>query len=428
MQGVVVRVAAEQPKLFANPPAHARADDPRDPRTAPALMVECVAARAMIAFQPAWSDLVGRVGETNVFLDPAFALPLLQHVRFARRPDFLLAWEANGPASFGKLVGLLPVHLPRSGRLARGFHHPQVTRGLPLLDRERGAEAFAAMLGWLGRHHPSLRGLVLSEVPADGAFHRALAEPALCQAATCILDRRSRAVLHHDAALAGQALLSPRRRKELRRQRRRLAEGGEPVYRSARTPAAVRGAAERFMALEASGWKGRRGSALVHDPSLATFTRTMTRLMAFEGRCRIDSLEVGGVPVAMGVLITAGTQAHFWKTTFDERYAPLSPGVHFALDLTEAQLAAAGGAGGGLTLTDSCAVPDHPMIDRLWSGRVAVCDLLIALPGDAPGGRAFRRAVAFEVLHRRLRRFAKDGYRLTRSVAKAALRWRGRRH
>ena len=423
-----MRVAAEQPKPVADSSGHAGADGCWDPQTAPALFVECVAARAMIAFQPAWSDLVGRVAETNVFLDPAFALPLLQHVHFARRPDFLLAWEANGPASFGKLVGLLPVHLPRGGRLARGFHHPQVTRGLPLLDRERGAEAFAAMLTWLGRRHPSLRGLVLSEVPAGGAFMRALSGPALCHLATHTLDERSRAVLHHDAASAGQVLLSPRRRKELRRQRRRLAEGGALVYRTARTPAAIRGAAERFMALEASGWKGRRGSALVRDPSLATFTRTMTRLMAFEGRCRIDSLEVGGVPVAMGLLIVAGTPARFWKTTFDERYAALSTGVHFALDLTEAQLQAERLADGDLTLTDSCAVPDHPMIDRLWSGRVAVCDLVIALPGTAPAGRAFRRMVAFEVLRRRLRRVAKDGYRLTRSVAKAALRWRGRAH
>lgn len=422
-----MRFAADQPKRVEGPGDPAAAETLAEPGAVAALFVECVAARAMIAFQPAWSDLVARAGETNVFLDPAFALPLLQHVRFSRRPEFLLAWEADGPASFGKLVGLLPVHLLRAGRLVRGFHHPQVTRGLPLLDRERGAEAFAAMTAWLARAHPTLRGLLLSEVPTDGPFRQALAGPALCHLATRVLDERTRAVLHHDVADAGQAPLSPRRRKELRRQRRRLAEGGEVVYRSARTPTEIRSAAERFMALEASGWKGRRGAALVHDPSLATFTRTMTRLMAGEGRCHIDSLEVAGRPVAMGVLITAGTQTHFWKTTFDERHAALSPGVHFALELTRAQLAGGRLAGGGVTLTDSCAVPDHPMIDRLWSGRVKVCDLVVALPGT-PDDWSFRRAVASEILHRRLRRFAKMSFHGAQRAVGAALRWRGRLH
>lgn len=414
--------AAEQPAFGSDPidPALCQfgTEDRPDHHPLPALFVELAGARAMIGFQPAWSDLVTRTLEPNVFLDPAFALPLLQHVRFPRRPQFLLAWEADAPASFGKLVGLLPVHLPRArGRLARGFHHPQVTLGVPLLDRARGAEAFAAIMAWLGHRCPGLAGLVLNAVPLQGAFCRTLADPGLRSLGVHVLDERQRAVLHHHALNADVgALLSPKRRKELRRQRRRLAEAGDLTYRSARSPAEIRCAAERFMALEASGWKGRRGAALLLDPTLATFTRTMTRLMAHEGRCRIDSLEANGKPVAMGLLITAGTRAHFWKTTFDERYAALSPGVHFALDLTQAQ---AGDA--DLTLTDSCAVPDHPMIDRIWSGRIAVADLVIALPNRPTGSWGFRRALGLEIARRRLRGFAKAAYR-------TALRWRGASH
>ncbi len=384
----------------------------------PALDVEFVQARAMIAFQPAWSDLVARALEPNAFLDPAFALPLLQHVRFAKRPGFLLAWESDGPASFGKLVGLLPMHIPTGlQRLARGFHHPQVTLGTPLLDRERGAEAFAAMVAWLARNHPGLAALVLMAVPTQGGFCQALAGPTLCHLGVRRLDERQRAILQHRRSPDVPVPLSPRRRKELRRQRRRLADEGALVYRSARSPAEIRRAAEQFMALEASGWKGRRGSALLHDPTLATFTRTMTRLMAHEGRCRIDSLEVGGRPVAMGILVTAGSQAYFWKTSFDERRAAQSPGVQFALDLTRAQAVEP-----GLTSTDSCAVPDHPMIDRIWTDRIGVADLVITLPHRAHESRAVQRALGLERLRRGVRQIGKRAYLRLRS---AAPRWRG---
>ena len=386
--------------------------------------VECVASRAMLAFQPAWSDLVLRALEGNIFLDPAFALPLLQHVRFATRPDFLLVWEDDGPASFGRLVGLLPIHIPKGARrLARGFHHKQVTLGTPLLDAERAAEVLSAMMSWVARHHAS-PALVLTDIPTEGAFCDILrAQCASDGRAIAVLDERERAVLIHTPTKDASAVVtiqSAKRRKELRRQRRRLADAGVLSYHSARTPAEIRRAAERFMALEASGWKGRRGSALLADPTLATFTRTMTRLMGYDGRCRIDSLEVDGVPVAMGILVMAGTRAHFWKTTYAERFAALSPGVQFAIDLTHVQKLEP-----GFTLTDSCAVPDHPMIDRIWPERIAVADVLIELrprktaSASSMGDRAFQTAVRSEILRRRTRTTLK-------ALVKAAMRWRRR--
>ncbi len=376
----------------------------------PAVSVELVGLDAAVALQPAWDDLLVRALEPNVFLDPGFAEPLLRHACFAHPSAILLAWDAEGSASSDRLVGLLPLHLPRARwALARGYGHPQVTAGLPLLDRTRGADAFAAMMAWLGRHHPHLGGLLLREVPVDGAFAKILAGPLLSSLGVCLLDARQRAVLHHRPGRASDpAPVSLKHRKELRRQRRRLEEAGAVFYRSARSPPDVAAAVERFLTLEASGWKGRRG-ALLHEPALAAFVRAMTRCMAQEGRCRVDALEVGGTAVAMGIVISAGAQAHFWKTAFDERFAALSPGVHFALELTRVQEKEV-----GLTLTDSCAVPDHPMIDRVWTDRIAVADLAIAFPSRSPASRAFRFALGRERLRRTLRHFAKRGWHALR--------------
>ena len=56
--------------------------------------------------------------------------------------------------------------------------------------------------------------------------------------------------------------LSAKKLKELRRQRNRLAEHGTVRFAVARSTDEVAHAVEVFLALEASGWKGERGTAL----------------------------------------------------------------------------------------------------------------------------------------------------------------------
>ena len=371
-----------------------------------ALLVEAVSSRALSGHYTAWADLCTRALESNVFLEPAFALPLMQHVDPRHRPDALLVWEENGPTSFGRLVGLIPVLLPR-GRLpraARAFHDKQIALGTPLLDADRAEDAFVAILGWLRDHDRRPPALLLTTIATDGPFH-ALAER-VCAARGLPLhhfEAKSRAILQartvEPSPVATAA--SAKRRKEWRRQHRRLSESGTRTWRSATTPADVARTAERFLALEHNGWKGRRGTSLLADPHLATFVRTMTRLMAHEGKCRIDTLEIDGEAVAMGVILTVGDRAHFWKTAYDERFAGYSPGVQFTNELADRQHADA-----RVTTTDSCAMPDHAMIDRLWPGRMPVADLMIGLPSGS--ARSFVQTCRIETVQRALRAAAKN--------------------
>ena len=68
-------------------------------------------------------------------------------------------------------------------------------------------------------------------------------------------------------ALGGKKL------KELRRQRHRLAEHGAVRFDVARSPQDVASALEAFLKLEASGWKGERGTALAQVEGDAAFIR-----------------------------------------------------------------------------------------------------------------------------------------------------------
>ncbi|MEK4032740.1 GNAT family N-acetyltransferase [Methylocystis sp. IM2] len=187
-----------------------------------------------------------------------------------------------------------------------------------------------------------------------------------------------------------------KRLNEIGRMRRRLAESGRVEVEIVAAPRAVRAAVEEFLALEASGWKAGRG-AFLSEPSLATFLRSATRLLSAEGLCRVAALRLDGRAVAMGILLESQNRSYFWKIAYDEALRAQAPGVQLAFALTELQLARP-----EIDLTDSCAIANHPMIDRLWPERIAIADLAVSLD-DKGFGSALRR----ERTRRRIREFAK---------------------
>ena len=116
--------------------------------------------------------------------------------------------------------------------------------------------------------------------------------------------------------------------------------------------------------------------------------------------CRIDALEIDGRPIAMGVTIKSGRNAALWKIAYDESLSPYSLGVQFILEYARHQL-----ADDSVDATDSCAIPDHPMIDQLWRERIAIADFFVA--SDASSATAFGAAVEREALRRGVRAIAK---------------------
>ena len=168
--------------------------------------------------------------------------------------------------------------------------------------------------------------------------------------------------------------LGAKKLKELRRQRNRLAEHGDVQFDIARTPADVAAAIEIFLVLEASGWKGQRGTALGQDDGDATFIRRATAALAGTGECAIVTLRAGQTPVASAIVLRHQDRAFYFKLGVDERFAKFSPGVQLTLDLTQHLC-----ADPAIRLVDSTAAPDHPMINPIWRGRLAIGDVLIPL-------------------------------------------------
>jgi CelD/BcsL family acetyltransferase involved in cellulose biosynthesis len=370
------------------------------------LFTEIMDLNGLTKVRPAWADLVNRAIEPNAFLEPGFLIPLVQHCGNKTKIGFLLTWTGTRMDPRHKLLGLLPLSLPFAlpSLFARGASHKYAPLGTPLFDKDQGNEALRQMVGWLRQHHPGLTGLMLTHLPKQGLAFAMLSRHATAsQNRLYLFNECERAALARTMAPANQPrnLISGKRRKEYRRQRRRLSESGEISYRSIRDPAQIRQVAEEFLSLEARGWKGARKTALLMASSDATFFRAMTRSMALEGKCHIDSLDVDGTPVAMGVILESGGKAFYWKTAYDERLAAFSPGVQLALELTRIQLASP-----SVALTDSCAIANHSMINHIWKDRVAMTDVL--LPIGSAQGLSFTAGLWREIVQQRLRRAVKS--------------------
>src|SRR5205814_432057 len=118
--------------------------------------------------------------------------------------------------------------------------------------------------------------------PAAQAMREALAKQKLVPR---VLRERERAILDatQDAETLLHDALGAKKLKELRRQRNRLEDGGAVTFEVARSSAEVAAALEHFLRLEASGWKGSRGTALAGDYGDAAFVRAATTALAAEG-------------------------------------------------------------------------------------------------------------------------------------------------
>ncbi len=230
--------------------------------------------------------------------------------------------------------------------------------------------------------------LLLPFLPEDGPFAAALdAVLRRAQTPTADFNRHRRALLAPagDRSSYIEDALGPRKHKELRRIGRRLADTGAVLFTSAQEPSTVAAALEDFFALEASGWKGRAGTAAAGHEDLHRFIRTAAGGLAAEGKVSVDRILVDGRAIAATIVLRSGDGAWFWKIAYDETFARFSPGFMLTVALTDGLLEDA-----AIAHTDSCATADHPMIDRVWRERLALCDRLIAVRPQAPFVRARR--------------------------------------
>jgi len=172
-----------------------------------------------------------------------------------------------------------------------------------------------------------------------------------------------------------------KRRKELKRLRNRLAEQGDLKFESLNQFSDLPRFVDGLLELEANGWKGKRGTAIASNEAAAqSFWQICENLQA-TGKLRFWQLTLNGKVIASLFGKIEGKRGWIVKIAYDEAFARFSPGVLLIINVTQALFAE-----GGVRLVDSCAIPGHPMIDRIWRERIAMVDVLIA-PAHVSGFR-----------------------------------------
>ncbi len=359
-----------------------------------------------------WRGLADRAVEPNGYYLPDWALAIDASARGRTNVSALAAWSDAAPNA-ARLIGLMPaVSLWRAYKIplpALVSADPYGTLCTPLFDREMPDEAALRLMSrarGAGAH-----ALILRDVALDGAvmktFARVLEQdgmrPRLLQshARACLDATRDADELMRDA-------LGAKKLKELRRQRHRLAEQGEVSFEVARTPGDAARALEQFLILEASGWKAERGTALAQDDGDAAFIRRAVTALAENRQCEIATLRAGTTPVAAAIVLRHLDRAFYFKLGVDECFAKFSPGVQLTLDVTRHLC-----ADPAIAMVDSMAAPDHPMINPIWRGRLAIGDVLIPLRRNDPVAAIVHAAMR---LRQRIREPARRAVHLIRKL------------
>jgi CelD/BcsL family acetyltransferase involved in cellulose biosynthesis len=322
----------------------------------------------------AWDRLSQRAAEPNPFFERPFVLAAAR--AFAATGVFLLVVEGDGAGCWGGCLPVVPRRILRRPLLLSAWQHPYSFLGTPLVDSELTEEFAEALVRGVGAPWPG-RLLTLQRC-ADGPVLAAIEAAAIASPRTRVFaERRSeRAALERRPEPTYLDGLSPHHRREYGRLRRRLGEelGAEvTVHDRSDSPAAV----GEFLRLEASGWKGREGTAMTASGDAELFRR-LCEEFASQGRLQMLSLEAGGRVAAMKCNLKAGDALFGFKIAFDEELRRFSPGIQLEVENVDvfhqrSEL-----------LTDSCATPTNEMINRLWPDRRTIVKLILG-PGGATG-------------------------------------------
>ncbi len=361
--------------------------------------------------------LANRALEPNVFFTGRFLAPAMPRLE-DRTVRLSLIRDEDERRS--RIRFLMPFSVERPGfsmgtAIIRGWSNPFGPLGTPLVDTEDAAETIDNLLEALARPTTGLPPiLVLPDLRLNGPFAALVRAVAIGRNLPLTLaNTYQRPMLEslQDGPTYLRQAISPQHFRELQRQWRKLEETGELSYNVARQPSEIRLRMEQFLLLEAAGWKGRGRTAMINDRYRAAFAREAITNLAETDSVRIHTLDFDGKAIAAMIVFLAGGEAYTWKTAYDETFARFSPGKLLVAQLTEWHLDDA-----NIVRSDSCAVPDHPVMSRFWEEREEMGTLVIGLQQNAD--RDVRQVAAQLHLYRNTRNVARMLRDKIRALAK----------
>lgn len=329
-------------------------------------------------FIDAWNDLADHAVEPNAFAESWFLQPALEQFDPWGRAKCFTLWDG------ALLCGLMPVAAQSQyGRwpmpYVQNWLHHNAFLGTPLVRKGYEQLFWSAYLEQLDREPGQALFAHFNCFTIGGGVVEALEQVCADQKRRfALVQRAERALLERGLSPAAyfEATVRGKKRKELRRQKNRLAEEGVLAFKRDDSADGLAEWTQEFLALEQKGWKGGNGSALACAIETRTLFAEILTGAAAAGRLERLDLRLDDKPLAMLVNFLCAPGSFSFKTAFDEDYARFSPGVLLQIEnlaLLEQPK---------IMWCDSCAAEGHPMIDALWTGRRAVGRYSVAIGGS----------------------------------------------
>lgn len=338
-------------------------------------VIETVESLAeLTGYLPAWQRLSNSSLVANPFYEPYYLLPAIQNLHPKDQIKFCFVFRKSlSNQRDEQLTGFFPLHKRSNSLLSmprwRLFNDDLILRSVPLLENSHPEQTLTAFLQWAAR--TDIRLLEFDRVPGEGPFQHALIH-ALRETRTipCYADQTSNAVL--DKSMREPEGKS-RAMREIGRKRRRLEDLGRLDFRILEDRESLPQWQQDFLRLEASGWKGREGTALALTDRERELFLTITRQASDRGKLLMAGLFLNDQPIAMKCNLVSGQEGLAWKIAYDEEYSRFSPGLVLEVDHKDYFL----NHQPHLTRIDFCACSAHPLCRRIEHSQFCMQRLLI---------------------------------------------------
>lgn len=309
--------------------------------------------------------------ERNVFFEPAVIIPAFRHL--ADENVFLLmVWRED------RLTGFFPLEISRSWKRLplknfRLWRNRYSYLSTPIIHRCYFRETMECFLNWIhnkGSFPHLLEAEMLSATPE---VIKVITAASSCTGSKIRFssgyDRPYFKVKgSFDEYLNSR---SRKRRKQIRAKKRRLEELGNLEFEVLRDAADVSTWTTEYIELEASGWKGKNGTAIATSNKDVEYFHDMTTFAFNADQLLMFRLRLNNRTLASFIVLTSGPVSYAYRIAFDEDYGQYSPGwilqVEFIRYLLEMQKV--------IKVVDSCAASDVTLFTGIWDETFPVTAL-----------------------------------------------------
>jgi CelD/BcsL family acetyltransferase involved in cellulose biosynthesis len=127
----------------------------------------------------------------------------------------------------------------------------------------------------------------------------------------------------------------PRWGAPLERFRRKMGRDHEAAFSIVESPSDLEAQLRAGFAVEASGWKGEAGTAIISSRDTEVFYSKLARSFHDRGELRLSEISLDGTLVAFDLCLLYGNRLYLLKTGFDEGFRKLAPGLVMRLSIIE---------------------------------------------------------------------------------------------